>query len=67
MLKCKNYDNYFTNNALSFFLYKSGRKNAQCKYINAFHLIKPGDGSKEIDNDRILSQFVGVLETAVFY
>lgn len=67
MDKIKNYDNYFVNNALSIFLYKSGRKNSKCELLNAYHLIKTGDDSRKISNDRILSQFAETLSASVNY
>ena len=60
------YNRAFVNNAASILLYKSSRKNAKCSdIISVNHLINHSDNRK-ISDERIIQQFVEVLEKIVF-
>lgn len=60
------YNRAFCNNAASIMLYKYSRKNAKCSdIISVNHLINHSD-SRKIDDERIIQQFINILEKVVF-
>ena len=68
-LKEKTYEVPYTVNAVGLYLYKSSRKNSKTKNITVNHLIKTGKNKndKKINDDRILSQFIGTISKIVLY
>lgn len=55
----------YQNNAMSIFVYKSSRKNAQCELFSVNHLITQNNDRKLCDNS-ILNQFIGTIEKIVY-
>lgn len=51
-------------NGMTLFVYKSSRTNSKSEMLNVFHLISE---NKKIQDDRIISQFVGTLESVVYH
>lgn len=51
-------------NGMTLFVYKSSRSNSKSDMLNVFHLISE---NKRIHDDRIISQFVGTLESVVYH
>ena len=68
-LKEKTYEVPYTVNAVGLYLYKSSRKNSKTKNITVNHLIKTGKNKndRKINDDRILSQFIGTISKIVLY
>ena len=69
-LKEKTYKAPYTVNACGLYLYKSNRKNAKTKNVMINHLIKTGKNNTnnyKINDDRILSQFIGTISKIVLY
>ena len=61
------YKTYYQNNAASILLYKSSRRNSKTSdFININHLISH-EPNKKISDDRIVNQFLGTLESIVYY
>ena len=60
------YKSPYSLNAASILLYKSSRKNAKCTdFININHLINH-EKDRRINDERILQQLVGTVETIVY-
>lgn len=66
VIESSTYRTYYQSNAATIYLYKSSRKNAKSNDgISINHLINKSIDRK-VDDDRILNQFLGVIEKIVY-